>query len=121
MSANHNLDWLISVDDHILEPPHLWVERVAAGVVVVEPRLDALDVRDQRVGLERVARAIAAEGSSFDVFYRTPEGQPGAFQDEFAVYGRAGKACRSCGATIRRLVVGQRGTHVCPKCQQAPR
>ena len=25
-----NLDWLISVDDHILEPPHLWVDRVAA-------------------------------------------------------------------------------------------
>ncbi|ONH60783.1 amidohydrolase [Frankia sp. CcI49] len=25
-----NLDWLISVDDHVLEPPHLWVERVPA-------------------------------------------------------------------------------------------
>jgi predicted TIM-barrel fold metal-dependent hydrolase len=26
----YNLDWLISVDDHILEPPNLWVDRVAA-------------------------------------------------------------------------------------------
>jgi predicted TIM-barrel fold metal-dependent hydrolase len=25
-----NLDWLISVDDHILEPGHLWIDRVAA-------------------------------------------------------------------------------------------
>src|SRR5439155_7848062 len=25
-----NLDWLISVDDHILEPPNVWVDRVAA-------------------------------------------------------------------------------------------
>ena len=25
-----DLNWLISVDDHILEPPHLWVDRVAA-------------------------------------------------------------------------------------------
>jgi predicted TIM-barrel fold metal-dependent hydrolase len=25
-----SLDWLISVDDHVLEPPHLWVDRVAA-------------------------------------------------------------------------------------------
>jgi predicted TIM-barrel fold metal-dependent hydrolase len=25
-----DLDWLISVDDHILEPPNLWVDRVAA-------------------------------------------------------------------------------------------
>jgi len=70
---------------------------------------------------ETLTNAIAAEGSSFDTFYRTPEGRPGAFQDEFAVYGRGGRPCRSCGATIRRLVVGQRGTHVCPKCQPAPR
>ena len=30
MSDTDNLDWLISVDDHILEPPNLWVDRVAA-------------------------------------------------------------------------------------------
>jgi predicted TIM-barrel fold metal-dependent hydrolase len=28
--STYNLDWLISVDDHILEPPNLWVDRVAA-------------------------------------------------------------------------------------------
>ncbi len=65
--------------------------------------------------------AIAADGSSFDAFYRTPEGRPGRFQDEFAVYGRAGQPCRRCATTIVRLNVGQRGTHVCPRCQRAPR
>ena len=30
MTSELSLDWLISVDDHILEPPHLWVDRVAA-------------------------------------------------------------------------------------------
>ena len=65
--------------------------------------------------------AIAADGSSFDTFYRTPEGQPGAYQDQFQVYGRTGKPCRTCGATIVRLVVGQRGTHVCRRCQPTPR
>lgn len=29
-SETYNLDWLISVDDHILEPPNLWVDRVAS-------------------------------------------------------------------------------------------
>ena len=66
-------------------------------------------------------RAIAAEGSSFDDFYRTPEGRPGRYQDGFLVYGRDGQPCRRCGATIVRLVVGQRGTHVCPRCQPRPR
>ena len=68
-----------------------------------------------------LSRAISAEGSSFDTFYRTPEGRPGAFQDEFAVYGRGGLPCRLCGTPIRRIVVGQRGTHFCPQCQPAPR
>lgn len=66
-------------------------------------------------------RAIEVEGSSFDTFYRTPEGNPGAYQDQFLVYGRDGSPCRSCGTTIRKLVVGQRGTHVCPRCQPKPR
>jgi formamidopyrimidine-DNA glycosylase len=66
-------------------------------------------------------RAIAQDGSSFDTFYRTPEGQPGRFQDAFRVYGRAGRPCRTCGHGIRRIVVAQRGTHLCPRCQPPPR
>jgi hypothetical protein len=27
-TSDASLDWLISVDDHVLEPPHLWVDRV---------------------------------------------------------------------------------------------
>ena len=65
--------------------------------------------------------AIAHEGSSFDTFYRTPEGRPGSFQEQFQVYGRQGRSCLSCGAPIRRLVVAQRGTHVCLRCQRPPR
>jgi predicted TIM-barrel fold metal-dependent hydrolase len=28
--SEYDLNWLISVDDHILEPPNLWIDRVAA-------------------------------------------------------------------------------------------
>lgn len=65
--------------------------------------------------------AIAREGSSFDTFYRTPEGLPGGFQDEFLVYDREGEPCSRCRAIIQRIVVGQRGTHYCPRCQRRPR
>jgi formamidopyrimidine-DNA glycosylase len=64
-----------------------------------------------------LAEAIAREGSSFDAWYRTPDGNAGSFQDEFRVYGREGEACMKCDAPIQRIVVGQRGTHFCPKCQ----
>ena len=68
-----------------------------------------------------LAAAVEHEGSTFDRFYKTPEGKPGSYQHKFRVYGRTGKACRECGARIRKLQVAQRGTHVCPRCQRAPR
>ena len=68
-----------------------------------------------------LAAAVEHEGSTFDAFYRTPEGQPGAYQHKFRVYGRGGKPCRRCGTKVKRIVVGQRGTHLCPKCQRKPR
>jgi formamidopyrimidine-DNA glycosylase len=68
-----------------------------------------------------LGEAIAREGSSFDTFYRTPEGRPGSYQDQFRVYGREGKPCLVCETPIRYLLVGQRGTHVCPSCQPRPR
>jgi len=85
-------------------------------------RLAAKAADELHAAIRRILEeAIEREGSSFDAFYRTPEGQPGAYQHQFQVYGRAGKPCRRCGATVRRLVVGQRGTHVCPRCQRTPR
>ena len=56
---------------------------------------------------------IRQNGSSIDWVYRG-----GDFQNHFRVYDREGKPCPRCGTTIRRLVVGQRSTHICPKCQK---
>ncbi|HEV7865397.1 MAG TPA: amidohydrolase family protein, partial [Acidimicrobiia bacterium] len=39
MTASYNLDWLISVDDHILEPPDIWQKRVAAKHRDAAPRI----------------------------------------------------------------------------------
>ena len=70
---------------------------------------------------EILSAAIEREGSSFDAFYRTPEGQPGSYQHLFQVYGRDGQPCRVCGRILKRIVVSQRGTHFCTRCQPAPR
>ena len=34
------------------------------------------------------------------------------------IYGRAGKPCKRCRFVVKKLVVGQRGTSICPKCQK---
>jgi formamidopyrimidine-DNA glycosylase len=61
-------------------------------------------------------RAIASKGTTLRD-YRRPDGSSGAFQARLAVYGREGDACRRCGAAVQRIVVAQRGTHFCPRCQ----
>jgi len=68
-----------------------------------------------------LAAAIEREGSSFDTFYRTPEGRPGSYQHQFLVYGRDGQPCRRCGRALAKLVVAQRGTHLCTRCQPRAR
>jgi formamidopyrimidine-DNA glycosylase len=60
-----------------------------------------------------LTEGIARNGASIDWVYRG-----GEFQNHFRVYGRAGQPCPECGTLITRLVVGQRGTHVCENCQK---
>ena len=57
-------------------------------------------------------KGIANNGASIDWVYRG-----GGMQRHFRVYDRAGQPCPKCGTPIRRITVGQRGTHFCPRCQ----
>jgi formamidopyrimidine-DNA glycosylase len=66
---------------------------------------------------ETLAAAIAAGGSTLRD-YVGGDGRPGYFQQEYFVYGRAGLPCRVCGTPVRRVVVGQRSTFFCPRCQR---
>lgn len=61
--------------------------------------------------------AIERRGTSFSD-YRDAWGEPGNNQDFLNVYRRAGQPCPRCGTLIERVVVAQRGTHLCPHCQQ---
>ena len=62
-------------------------------------------------------RSIETGGSSISDFV-APDGADGAYQDERQVYARKGEPCRACGAPIRRIVLGQRSAHYCPRCQR---
>ncbi len=58
-------------------------------------------------------QGIRRNGASIDWVYRG-----GEFQNYFRVYDREGKPCPTCGTKIQRIIVGQRSTHFCPKCQR---
>jgi formamidopyrimidine-DNA glycosylase len=72
---------------------------------------------EQTQALQDAVRKVLKEGlrrngASIDWVYRG-----GEFQNHFRVYDREGKPCPVCGTKIERIVVGQRSTHYCPKCQ----
>lgn len=67
---------------------------------------------------EVLAAAIEHRGSSVSD-YVDGDGERGDFQSLHQVYGKADEPCPRCGTAIRRVVVAQRGTHFCPRCQRA--
>jgi formamidopyrimidine-DNA glycosylase len=74
----------------------------------------------RRVLQDVLRKAILARGSSISDFLDA-EGQPGEYQRHHRAYGREGKRCYRCGATIQRAIVAGRSSYFCPKCQPAPR
>jgi formamidopyrimidine-DNA glycosylase len=74
-----------------------------------------------RNAIEHALReGIDAKGATIDDF-RHVDGAYGSFQDRFLVHLREGEPCVRCGTTVRKLVVGGRGTYVCERCQPRPR
>lgn len=64
-----------------------------------------------------LTEAIEAGGSSISD-YVDAEGRKGFFQFSHRVYQRTGEPCVTCGSPIGRILVAQRSSHFCPRCQK---
>lgn len=91
----------------------------ALNIAKLHPRRESSSVTARQA--ERLHDAIRAvlnegirrNGASIDWVYRG-----GEFQNYFRVYDREGEPCKTCGAKIKRMIVGQRSAHYCPNCQR---
>ncbi len=91
-----------------------------AGVHPLRPAgaLDENEVAEVRRAIRRALRiGIRRQGATLSD-YRTPNGGRGAMQDEFKVYGRAGRPCLRCGTPIEKIHIAGRGASYCPGCQR---
>ena len=66
-----------------------------------------------------LSKAIVLGGSSIKNFSRD-NGKKGLFQQYFCVYGKKGEKCsnRSCRSIIIKIVISNRATFYCNKCQK---
>jgi formamidopyrimidine-DNA glycosylase len=67
---------------------------------------------------ETLQEAIRYRGTTLDdEAYVDLSGEPGAFQNELKVYGRAGQPCRRCRTPIASVKLSGRTAYFCPQCQ----
>ncbi len=86
---------------------------VSIAAKLGRPRLQRLYEAVQKV----LREAITLGGSSVSD-YVDGNGDRGSFQEFHRVYRRTGQPCAVCGTPIERMLVAQRGTHFCPRCQR---
>lgn len=61
--------------------------------------------------------SITQQGTSANDYVDT-KGEKGGFLESLQVYGREKELCVRCKTPIKKIVLGQRGTHYCPSCQK---
>ncbi|WP_091528221.1 DNA-formamidopyrimidine glycosylase [Alkalibacterium subtropicum] len=100
--------------DEILYDAYIHPER--KGKELNEDEIKRL--RDSIISI--MNRAVEKGGTTIRT-YANAYGAEGSYQECLAVYGRTEEVCPRCQHTIRKIKVGQRGTHYCPQCQKAGR
>ena len=97
--------------DEALFRARLHPERSAATV-------SARKARDLHAAIRAVLEESIAAGGTSIHNYVDGQGSPGYFQLRTQVYGKKGQPCAHCGAPLRRIIVAQRSTHFCSRCQR---
>ena len=62
-------------------------------------------------------KALKSRGSSIDD-YRDALGRRGRYDLVLSAYQREGEPCKRCRTKIKRLKIGGRSAHFCPRCQK---
>jgi formamidopyrimidine-DNA glycosylase len=91
-----------------------------AGIhpLAIPARLRADRARKLHAAIREVlSQAIEAGGSSISD-YVDAEGRKGFFQFQHRVYQRTGEPCVVCGVAVKRILVAQRSSHFCSRCQK---
>ena len=81
---------------------------------IARPRFERLAAAVREV----LGEAIEQGGTTLNDF-ADGEGNSGYFQVSLDVYDREGAPCPTgCGASVRRVVISNRSTYYCPRCQR---
>ncbi|MBI2640896.1 MAG: DNA-formamidopyrimidine glycosylase [Candidatus Sungbacteria bacterium] len=75
------------------------------------------DIKNLYRAMKRVLALAIKNGGTSMRDYRKPDGKEGGYYQLRKAHHRAGEKCSRDGATIRRIKIGARSAHYCPKHQ----
>lgn len=104
----------IYVDEALFEA-RLHPERLSSSI---KPQQSALLYHAIRNVLKRGIDNMGTSLGKAETNYYSVGKRRGRNQDELKVFRRTGEPCPTCGQKIVRLIVGQRSSHICKKCQK---
>lgn len=89
--------------------------RIASTLSAAEiKRLHRTIPRVLKRGLKNLGTSLGTGKANFYSVAR----RKGRNTDELKVFRRTGMPCPRCGQAVERIIVGQRSTHICVKCQK---
>jgi len=68
--------------------------------------------------IKKVLRASIKAGGTTLKDFAQADGRPGYFAQKLLVYGKQAEPCPACKTPIKQIVLGQRATYYCAKCQK---
>ncbi|AXH30694.1 MULTISPECIES: bifunctional DNA-formamidopyrimidine glycosylase/DNA-(apurinic or apyrimidinic site) lyase [Francisella] len=68
--------------------------------------------------IKKILEKAIIQGGTTLKDYKNTEGKPGYFTQQLNVYGRTDQQCYLCNTKIESLVIAQRNTFFCKKCQK---
>ena len=84
---------------------------------LTKPEIKALRLAIPRV-LKRGLKNLGTSLGTGETNFYSVANRRGRNKDQLKVFRRTDLPCPSCQTTIERIVVGQRSTHICNKCQK---
>lgn len=106
---------VISGIGNIYSDDILWAAKISP--LKTAHALNLVEKKNMWTAMKRILRkAIKLRGTSISD-YRDPMGQLGSYADARLVYRREGEACKRCDSKIKRIKIGGRSAHYCPRCQ----
>jgi formamidopyrimidine-DNA glycosylase len=89
--------------------------RIASTLSDTETRkLRKAIVKVLKQGIKNMGTTLGNGKANFQSASR----RAGRNREHLNVFHRTGQPCPRCNATVERITVAQRGTHICPKCQK---